>query len=175
MERITSHIINNFFEKLSDTWEKPAEIYLLGGSALCMLGSPRETLDVDYTVDPTTDDQILLDDKIHQIASDLKIDIESVPLQEFIPLPAGAPSRRIFIGNHGKIRVYVFDPYSIALSKIARGFDDDLEDVRYMLKQGLIKIADLELFFRSILPEAGKYDIDRHEFLTYFQQIKGKA
>ena len=34
--------------------------------------------------------------------------------------------------------MYIFDLYTIALSKIARGFDSDLDDVIFMLKGKLI-------------------------------------
>jgi hypothetical protein len=67
--------------------------------------------------------------------------------------------------------VYLFDPYSIALSKIARGFDSDLEDVQFMLRTGAIGWAELERDFRAILPRAGSFDIDPEEFQAYFAEI----
>ena len=69
------------------------------------------------------------------------------------------------------------DLYSIALSKIARGFESDLEDVEFMLKENLISWEELEADYQSILPEAHNADINPKEFKIYFatlkQRIKG--
>jgi hypothetical protein len=37
------------------------------------------------------------------------------------------------------------DPYTIALSKLDRGFDTDIEDVLFLLHQKLITFEQLEL------------------------------
>jgi len=65
-----------------------------------------------------------------------------------------------------------FDPYSIALSKIARGFGADLEDVMFLLHEGLIEFGELERHFNAILPDASKADIDPTEFRGYFEEIR---
>jgi hypothetical protein len=81
------------------------------------------------------------------------------------------------VGKFGQVEVYIFDLYSIALSKIARGFEADLEDVEFMLKKNLISWEELETDYQSILPEAHKSDINPKEFKIYFatlkQRIKG--
>lgn len=50
MEPITSLALQNFLQQLGDRLAQPTTLYLLGGSALCLLGSPRETRDVDYSL-----------------------------------------------------------------------------------------------------------------------------
>jgi hypothetical protein len=47
MEPVTSEVLHEFFQRLSERYPGGGEFYLLGGSALCLLGNPRETLDVD--------------------------------------------------------------------------------------------------------------------------------
>ncbi len=76
------------------------------------------------------------------------------------------------IGRYGELAVYVFDPYTIALSKIARGFEADLEDVMFMLHQDLIEFGELERHFYTILPEAPKADIIPSEFRDYFDEVR---
>jgi hypothetical protein len=164
MEPISRTSIIEFLNRLGGQFPSTASFYLLGGSALCFLGSPRETLDIDYTTD--------LD--IHQLASQLKLDVESVPIGEFIPLPPDATARRRFIGRFGNMDVYIFDLYSISLSKIARGFDADIEDVLFLLKQRLISFELLEQFFQIVLPDAPKLDIDRNEFSEYFEELRSR-
>ncbi len=58
-----------------------------------------------------------------ELAAQYRMDIEAVPIAEFVPLPLGAETRRRFIGHFGQVDVYVYDLYTIALSKIARGLD----------------------------------------------------
>jgi hypothetical protein len=87
-------------------------------------------------------------------------------------LPPGATARRRFIGRFGNMDVYIFDLYSISLSKIARGFDADIEDVLFLLKKRLISFELLEQYFHIVLPDAPKVDIDRNEFAVYFEELR---
>ena len=43
--------IRAFLSALGNRYSRPAQLYLLGGSALCLLGSPRPTVDIDYVGD----------------------------------------------------------------------------------------------------------------------------
>ncbi len=172
MEPITPAGLAEFLQRLSERYRGRVAFYLLGGSALALLGNPRKTLDIDYTTDLSPESQKEFDEVINQVAAQLKLDVESVPLVEFIPLPPEADTRRQFIGRYGNIDVYLFDLYSIALSKIARGFESDLEDVLFLLRQKRIDFETLERYFNLILLEASKADIDKREFLQYFNEIK---
>jgi hypothetical protein len=75
---------------------------------------------------------------MNQLAAQYRLDIEAVPIVEFVLLPPGAETRRRFIGRFGKVDVYVYDLSTIALSKIARGLDTDIEDVIFLVKSNLM-------------------------------------
>jgi hypothetical protein len=60
------------------------------------------------------------------------------------------------------------------LSKIARGFEPDLEDVMYLLEQGLIEFGELEKHFKSILPVVQQADIIPSEFRAYFETLRSQ-
>jgi hypothetical protein len=169
MEPVTSIALQKFLKKLGERFPYPAKFYLLGGSALCLLGSPRETLDVDYSLESPSAgiEQIL-----GQLSSEYHLDLESIPLAEFIPLPPNAEKRHLFLGRYGQVDVYIYDLYSIALSKIARGFESDLEDVEFLLGKNLITWDELEGYFKSILPRTKNVDIDPKEFEAYFSTLK---
>jgi hypothetical protein len=172
MESLTTQALNAFFQRLGEQLPVPATLYLLGGSALCLLGSPRETLDVDFTLeDPPPGAMAVLE----RLATELKLDLELVPLGEFIPLPPEAEQRRRFVGHYGLVDVYIFDLYSIALSKIVRGFESDFEDVEFLLQQKLIGWETLEEYFRNILPRAQSSDIDPQEFQQYFETLRNRV
>lgn len=115
METITSAALQHFLWELGERIQSPANIYLLGGSALCLLGSPRETLDIDYSLEPGAPE---IGKAVEALAAELKMDVEAVPLAEFLPLPPDSKQRRRLIGRYGQLEAYIFDLYSIALSKI---------------------------------------------------------
>lgn len=171
MEPITTEILVEFLNRLGQRFPDQATLYLLGGSALLLLGNPRQTLDIDYTTDLNPEQQRALENTMNQLASQYRLDIESVPIGEFIPLPPDAETRRRFIGRFGQIDVYLYDLYTIALSKIARGFDTDLEDVVFLIKTNLIDLAELQRHFTTVLPQAAETDIISSEFQGYFKDL----
>jgi len=172
MEPVTPDMLMTLLARLGERCVQETRLYLLGGSALRLLGSPRETLDVDYTAETPPETAMLFREALAQLADEFRLDLEEVPLAEFVPLPPLAHERHRFIGRFGLLTVYLFDPYSIALSKIARGFESDLEDVLFLLRTDVIEFALLEQFFRSVLPRASQADIDPNEFQAYFLEIR---
>ncbi len=120
MGEIAAGEIAEFFRTLAQRYRKPASVFLLGASALALLGSLRPTLDIDYDVKGTPEDMAELQKVIEKLAAEQKLELEYVPIEEFIPLPESAASRHRLVGRFGELTGYVYDPYSIALSKVAR-------------------------------------------------------
>lgn len=143
MEVVTSDALERFLQKLGERIAIPSRIYLYGGSALCLLGSPRETLDVYYSLEPEAQE---VEKAVESLAAELKMDIEAVPLAEFIPLPPEAQQRRRFVGRYGQLEAYIFDLYSIALSKIARGFEADLVEVVFAGLSRCVNVVSVKVF-----------------------------
>ena len=172
MERITKATLEEFLRRLGRRVSPGSILYLLGGSALCLLGSPRTTVDIDYTVEPFEGIPETFEVVVAEVAATMDLDVEAVPIAEFVPLPPGARDRGQLVGRYGKLTVYIFDPYTIALSKIARGFEADLEDVMFMLRRGIIDFKALEGHFRAVLPDAPRADVIPAEFNRYFEEVK---
>jgi len=160
-----------FLRKLGERYTRPAAIYLLGGSALCFLGNPRRTADIDYFVETTPDQTVELQATIESLALELTLELEVVAIGEFVPLPEGTRARRRLIGQFGNLTTYVYDPYTIAISKVARGFETDLQDVLFMLRQKLIEFKQLEAYVNAALPRAKDFDIDPTEFQQHLEEI----
>jgi hypothetical protein len=78
-----------------------SRLVLVGGSALSLLGSPRPTVDIDFIGDDVHPEP--LHQTILQIAEELDIDAEPVPLDKFIPLPQGSEGRIIRVGQFGNL------------------------------------------------------------------------
>jgi hypothetical protein len=161
--------IRAFLERLGEQYSQPFELYLLGGSALCFLGSQRRTVDIDCTIEAMPSE---LEAAVDDVARELHLEVEIIPIDEFIPLPPAASTRHQSVGNFGNISVYVYDPYSIALSKIARGFETDIQDVLFLLHQGLIDLDKLSQYVEESLPVAWNYDIDPNEMKDHFRAVK---
>ncbi len=172
METITSKALHSFLQRLSERYPDSGNLYLLGGCALCLLGSPRATQDVDYMVELQPEALQKFQSVLENLAVEMHLDLDDVPLAEFIPLPPQAQERRRLVGHYGQLDVYVFDLYSIALSKIARGFETDFEDVLFLLRKGFITFSDLESHFNAILPSAVQVDIIPSDFCAYFEEIR---
>lgn len=150
MVEIGSHEIQDFLKQLGARYSGTGSLYLLGGSALCLLGSARRTIDIDYTVEAP----------------------EAVPIEEFIPLPEEADTRHRRVDQFGSLTVYIYDPYSIALSKVARGFETDLEDVLFMLRQNLIELEPLANYINLAMPQAWDFDIDPVELRQHLAELR---
>lgn len=172
MEAVSVTNLTLFLQRLGERFTAPATLYLLGGSALCLLGNPRTTLDVDYTFEVAPEDTSRFQTTLNELAAEMRLDLENVPIAEFVPLPSEAKQRRRIVGQFGQLQVYIFDPYTIALSKIARGFEADLEDVVFMLRERLITFDELERLFAQVLPQAIQADIIPQEFQAYFAELK---
>ena len=107
-----------------------------------------------------------------ELSNEMRLDLEYVPLDEFIPLPANAEERHRLVGRFGKIDVHIFDPYSIALSKLDRGFEADLDDVVFLIQRGLVSLPKLEQVVQDAIPQAGKFDMSPRELKNHLQTVK---
>lgn len=70
-------------QRLGERLHTPLRLYLLGGSAMLLLGSPRATKDVDYDLGTTSADADAARRAIEALATELRLDLEFVPLAEF--------------------------------------------------------------------------------------------
>lgn len=97
--------IRSFLQSLGERVPPGSQLILIGGGALALLGSPRPTVDIDFVgndVRPSDFHQSIM-----QIARELKIDAEPVPLDRFVPLPQGSAERQIRIGQFGNLEIHV--------------------------------------------------------------------
>lgn len=151
-EPVTSARLRAFLERLGKEFRHPARLFLSGGEGLVWRGLRAATRDVDvaYEVDPKWHGEWM------RVVSDLIVatntSVEEASPADFIPLPPGAESRARHVGRFGSVDVFLFDPYSVALSKLSRGHEQDLDDVRALLRAGEIDAATLRGHFEAILP-----------------------
>lgn len=169
---MNSSQIQSILEMLGKRVPASSRLLLLGGSALILLGSQRPTIDIDFIGDDVSPSEF--DIAIMQAAKELKIFIEPVPIERFIPLPAGSDGRKIRIGKYGNMEVYVADPYSIALSKLDRGFDTDFDDILFLIQNKHVEMKELERMAQVVLTRAREFDIDPADFLAHLEIVRGR-
>ena len=172
MDSLAEREVLAFLNRLGTLYPKPAILYLLGGGALCLLGSPRRTLDIDCTLDEMADQEQELVQLMEALAAEMRLELEMIPIQEFVPIPAGSESRHQFIGGFGSIKVFVYDPYTIAVSKLARGLETDLQDVLFLLQQDIIDLDRLSAYVDAAIPVAWEYDVDPADLRQYMNEVR---
>ncbi|MBI3741676.1 MAG: hypothetical protein HY257_07975 [Chloroflexi bacterium] len=137
-------------------------------------GFREQSLDVDVSFEVDDADHGKFVQTIRELKDELIINVEEVSPADFIPLPSGARDRAVFIGRYGSLDIFHFDFYSTALSKIARGTQEDLDDVLTLMRAGRIEHNRLEKYFAEIKPRVASESLkqDPQEFERNFQTLR---
>lgn len=146
--------LKSFMVALGERVTGPGRIYLTGGATALLHNWRLTTIDIDIKPDPEPPG---LFEAIARLKDELDINIELASPDHFIPPVPGWRDRSRHIARHGQIEFYHYDPYGQALSKLQRGHPRDLQDVRSMLRDGLIQIDRLQELFSAIEPALIRY------------------
>lgn len=125
-------------------------VYLTGGATALAYGWRETTLDIDLSFDPEPGGVFLA---IADLKNRLSVNIELTSPSDFVPALPGWEARSVFVERVGSVEFFHFDPYSQALSKLARGFERDLADVRAMVAAGLVAPVKLVELYAAITEE----------------------
>jgi len=140
--------------KLGQAASTKTTVYLTGGATAVLEGWRASTVDVDIRVDPDSDALLRA---LPALKEELHINIELASPPDFIPELPGWRERSPVVFEVGNVQVRHFDPYSQALAKIERGFNQDIKDVADMLSHGLIRPKRLLELYEQIEPELYRY------------------
>lgn len=131
-------------------------VYFVGGATAVLEGWRDSTVDIDIALhDARAADELLR--ALPAIKDELELNVEVASPADFVPVPAAWEARSPSIAREGSVTFLHFDPYSQALSKLERGYDRDLADVREMLVLGLVDPERLRAYFAEIEPELYRY------------------
>jgi hypothetical protein len=125
-------------------------IYFTGGASALLIGWRGSTVDIDIRLDP---EPLGIFQAIAKLKQELDVNIELASPQDFLPQLPGWRDRSVFIGRQGAISFYHYDFTAQALSKLSRGYNRDLDDVRAMYEQKLFALEKLRDCFNIIEPE----------------------
>jgi Nucleotidyltransferase of unknown function (DUF6036) len=146
--------IRRFMRELGRAARRPARVYLTGGATAVLAHWRASTIDVDLRIVP--DDDALLQ-AIPALKESLQINVELTAPSDFPPVREGWEDRSRFICQEGPLAFYDYDLTAQALSKIERGHTQDLEDVREMIRRGLVQPAVLRETLAAIEPLLYRY------------------
>lgn len=141
-------------EKLGRAAPTRTIVYLTGGATAVLEGWRPSTIDVDVRFEPDSDPLLRA---LPALKEELHINIELASPPDFIPELPGWRERSPLVLETGNVQVRNFDPYSQALSKIERGFSQDLSDVEQMLRSGLVEPERLRALYEQIESELYRY------------------
>ena len=154
-QRVDRIRIERFLQRLGERFRQPARLYLVGGTTMVFEELRQQTLDIDVALEVSADAHGALIQAIRALKDELSVNVEEASPGDFIPLPAGYASRHEYVDRFGQIDVWHFDLYSTALSKVARGRVQDVEDVLALLSAGRLAWDKLNACFRDVLPRMG--------------------
>jgi hypothetical protein len=140
--------------RLGQAARGPTRIYLTGGATAVLEGWRGSTADVDLRFEPDLDELLR---ELPALKESLGVNIELASPPDFVPELPGWRERSPLVFQEGNVTVYHFDFYSQALSKIERGFGQDLDDVGKMVESGLVAPARLLELYETIEPELYRY------------------
>ncbi len=165
--------ISAFLRALGRASRTDARVYLVGGATAVIEGWRASTVDVDLRIEPDADDVLRA---IPALKESVGVNVELASPSDFIPELPGWRGRSTFVRREGRLDIHHYDPYSQALAKIERGFDQDLEDVRQMIQRGLVDRRRALELFGAIEPELFRYPaIDPRSFRTRVERSLGPA
>lgn len=146
--------VRRFMRALGSEAPTETRVYFTGGATAVLLGWRPTTIDVDIKIIPESDELLRA---IPRIKESLTINVELASPADFIPVPSGWEERSRFIAHEGGTAFYHFDLYAQALAKVERGHTQDIEDVRTMLKLGVIDSDRALRYFDAIEPELYRF------------------
>ena len=129
-------------------------VYLTGGGSAVLLGWRALTADADVLLVPDSDAMLRA---IQRLKETVPINVELASPADFLPELPGWAERSRFIVREGNVEFYHYDFHAQALSKILRGQEKDLLDVRAMLERGLVERARAWELFDGIADRLFRY------------------
>jgi ribosome modulation factor len=157
-DRLTRASLQGLMRELAGSAGKVGhyDVYLVGGGTAVLKGWRESSVDADLYA---ARDDIFRD--VQDIKERLRLNIELVRPEDFVPPLEGSPDRHVFIETVGRVSYYHYDPCSQLLSKVVRGFDRDMSDARAFVSSGMVDAGQFRRLVRAI-PDSAWSKYPRH-------------
>lgn len=153
-ERADAERVHRLAAELGRAVPPGTKMYLTGGATAVLEGWRQSTVDIDVRFEPDSDAALR---RIAELKEELAVNVELASPLDFLPELPGWRDRSRFRFRERNLEVFDFDLYSQALSKLERGFELDLEDVRSMVQSGELEPEMLLTLYEAIEPELFRF------------------
>jgi hypothetical protein len=161
-QKVTTATLKQFMQELAAASGSPGKVYFTGGATALLLGFRETTIDVDIKLDPEPKGAF---EAIASLKDRLDLNVELASPDDFIPPAADWRERSPHIASIGPVEFFHYDFSLQALSKLERGHEQDLEDVKSFMRGGYITAEELKARFAQIEPGLLRYPaIDPGQF-----------
>ena len=143
-----------FMARLGRDVRTPGRVYLTGGATALLHGWRTATVDIDLVFEPESRE---IFEALPRLKDELDVNVEIAAPSHFIPEVPGWRERSLYIGAHGELTFYHYDPYSQALAKVERDHARDRTDVSEMVARGLVDPSRAVSLFHAIERELVRY------------------
>lgn len=145
---------NSFLAEIDRMATSDIDLRCIGGFAVSIYhGFARHTGDIDV-IDVTPHGAIAWLSQTAGEGSPLhkqyRIYLQIVTIAA-VPYWSESRLNEIFPGRFEKLRLFVLDPYDLALSKLTRSLDVDTEDVKHLARSNALDLALLDARYREEL------------------------
>ena len=146
-----------FIIHLAKSTTEGGDLYFIGQTTRLMEGWINWIEEIEFAADISEQDRSILESRIQYFRNKHQIRIVEESPTEVIPLPEDYPSRRRQVSmadfpHSGKLRIYHFDPYSVAFRYIAQGDEQDYHLVLDFLQHGWISEETMTVMLDKLLP-----------------------
>jgi hypothetical protein len=166
--------IEQFLQVLAMTFQQPSNLYLTGEAILVHLGL-RASTSTTLTLVIEASDEEQMTQAIRRSAERVHLSTSFSSPEDVIPIPWTWQDHAQYVGPYGYVDVFYFDYISLALSKIAQGSEQDLNDVWLLVRQKLLSLNDLDNAYLEIQPRMGRkpYDhVQPQQFAQRYSQVR---
>lgn len=166
--------IEQFLQTLALAFQQPSNLYLTGDAVLVHLGL-RSSTSTTLSVVIEATDEVRMTAAIKRSAERVHLTTAFTSPEDIIPIPWTWQDHAQYVGPYGYIDLYYFDYISLALSKIAQGGEQDLNDVWLLVRKKLLSLHELDNAYLEIQPRMGRkpYDhVQPQQFAQRYAQVR---
>lgn len=154
---INREILLKFLNHIQNEFENNAVIYLVGQTSRLMENWIYWIEEIEFTANLPQHGRHDFESRINDFQKKNQIRIVEESPEDVIPLPDGYPSRRrevsaVDLSLNGIMKVFHFDPYSVAFRYIARGDEQDYHLVLNFLEHSWITEEKMTAMLDKLLP-----------------------
>src|SRR6266704_3825323 len=126
-KQVTIETLKQFMQQLAAAARSPGKVYFTGGATALLLGFREQTIDIDLKLDPEPEGAF---EAIAVLKNRLNINVELASPDDFIPPAPDWREHSQHIASIHQVDFFHYDFSLQALSKLERGYVQDIEDVR---------------------------------------------